>query len=145
MTKSRSGMHYILEEDGTIREVEDVIEWSKWFERANEDRIIAQTNIHAPGNLKEREAFVSTVFLGINHNFTGGPPVLFETLIEFTGDNSGDIADRYGTVEDAKIGHEIYVAAVRKVLESATEPCTLERVNELVLEESQPQKYGQQG
>ncbi len=135
-------MHYILEEDGTIREVEDVIEWSKWFERANEDRIIAQTNIHAPGNLKEREAFVSTVFLGINHNFTGGPPVLFETLIEFANDNSGDIADRYKTVEDAKIGHEIYVAVVRKVLESATEPCTLERVNELVLEESQTPKYG---
>ena len=139
MTKQ---LYYVMDEDGTIRETEDVSAWSRSFESST--RLLAQTNICAPGNLTKCEAFVSTVFLGINHAFAGGPPILFETLIELEGE-SGDVVDRYQTKKDALLNHEIYVAAVRKVLEDATEPRTLERVKELVLEEAQPTKYGQPG
>jgi hypothetical protein len=42
-----------------------------WMETA--DRIVCQTEI--PGGI------VSTVFLGLDHQFGSGPPLLFETLV----------------------------------------------------------------
>lgn len=49
---------------------------------------------------------VSTVFLGIDHNFGGSdPPILFETMI-FEGDSYSDLyCDRYATWEQAVAGH----------------------------------------
>lgn len=58
---------------------------------------------------------VSTVFLGINHNFGSGPPLLFETAV-FTpktdlNDGTWDILQRYSTWPDAVEGHERAVRA----------------------------------
>lgn len=51
---------------------EDFLKWGEWLETA--ERHVAQTRI---GNV-----WVSTVFLGLDHNFFGeGPPILFETMI----------------------------------------------------------------
>lgn len=55
---------------------------------------------------------VSTVFLGINHDFGGkGPPVLFETMV------MGGLLDghqwRYSTYDEAEKGHEEVVGMVR--------------------------------
>lgn len=46
---------------------------------------------------------VSTVFLGLDHNWGGGPPLLFETMI-FT-DGEGGYCRRYSAWEEAEAGH----------------------------------------
>ena len=46
---------------------------------------------------------VSTVFLGLNHNFDGGKPLLFETLADVGGND--DVVDRYETWKQAERGH----------------------------------------
>ena len=56
---------------------------------------------------------VSTVFLGIDHNFYGdGPPLLFETMVFH--DNLVDLfCDRYSTAAAARIGHASVVEQLR--------------------------------
>ena len=64
---------YILAEDGkTPKRVKDVIEWAQAFEK--QDRQVAEDFI---GRVR-----VSTVFLGIDHDWSGiRKPVLWETMI----------------------------------------------------------------
>lgn len=55
---------------------------------------------------------VSTVFLGIDHNFSKhGPPVLWETMT-FGGSNNG-YQNRYSNIEDALSGHELAVSMAK--------------------------------
>jgi hypothetical protein len=55
--------------------------------------------------------WVSTIWLGLDHGWGGGPPLIFETMV-FAVDKGGDVnwgdldADRYATEEEAKAGHE---------------------------------------
>lgn len=57
-------------------------------------------------------ARVSTVWLGINHQFGMGPPLIFETTVFGDAGWSNEIdCERYATLEQAKAGHE---AMVRK-------------------------------
>lgn len=64
---------YILDEHGKPMRCEDMRVWADWM--AAGDRIVAKTDV---GELR-----VSTVFLGLDHNFDfgHGPPVLWETMI----------------------------------------------------------------
>lgn len=63
---------YWIERNGEPVEVETMLEWAAWFETA--DRVVLQTTI---GDL-----LVSSVFLGIDHNFgRKGPPLLYETMV----------------------------------------------------------------
>jgi hypothetical protein len=55
--------------------------------------------------------WVSTVWLGIDHAFGGGPPLIFETMV-FACDSGGHVtnwgecdSDRYATEEAAVDGH----------------------------------------
>ncbi len=52
--------------------------------------------------------WVSTVWLGLDHSFGFGPPLIFETMV-FDRLNDGSSADldmdRYSTLEDAELGH----------------------------------------
>ena len=74
----------------------DVIKWGRWFEAADDERIISKTIVN--------EARVSTVFLGIDHNFsTGGEPILWETMI-FGGQHDG-WQERYISREKAVERH----------------------------------------
>jgi hypothetical protein len=52
---------------------------------------------------------VSTVWLGLDHNYVpGNPPLIFETLA-YRGDYVEEIAsDRYPTLAEALAGHEFY-------------------------------------
>jgi hypothetical protein len=70
--------------------VEDTLEWARWFENAHDERIVAQEYIG--------EYWVSTVFLGLDHSFGSGPPLLFETMI-FHAER--DEKGRKGPVDDA--------------------------------------------
>ena len=85
--------HWILE--GHEPKTVDLMTWAKWFETS--ERHIAQDNI---GDVR-----VSTVFLGIDHNWRpDGPPILFETVI-FGGPNS-QFQERYSTWKEAEEGHK---------------------------------------
>jgi hypothetical protein len=70
--------HYILIGQSVVLEP-DLLTWCEWFETA--DRIVFQTEI--PGGI------VSTVFLGLDHQWGKGPPLLFETMV-FRDGEAGD-------------------------------------------------------
>lgn len=69
--------HYILDEEGNPVSA-DFMTWVTWFEDSCRDfdktkRRVAMTSI---GQYK-----VSTVFLGLDHSFGKGPPILWETMV----------------------------------------------------------------
>lgn len=77
-------------------------QWVKWFEGA--DRAVRKTDL--PG------CVVSTVFLGLDHSFVGGEPLLFETMV-FDGPLDGE-QDRCSTWEQAEAMHEAMCRRVRE-------------------------------
>lgn len=78
----------------------DLTTWATWFQKTK-TRVVAKTKIP--------NGEVSTVFLGLNHRFTGnGPPLLFETLV-FGGEHA-DHMERYATWAEAEEGHTRIVA-----------------------------------
>ena len=80
---------------------DNLMKWAKWFEVS--DRQVAKTIL--PNGVE-----ISTVFLGIDHNFLGKGklPILFETMI-FGGDLDENM-ERYSTWQDAEEGHKRWVA-----------------------------------
>lgn len=59
---------------------------------------------------------VSTVFLGVDHNFYGeGAPLLFETMV-FGGEQDG-YQMRWSTYDEAVAGHKVITASVFKLAE----------------------------
>lgn len=55
---------------------------------------------------------MSTVWLGINHNFADeGPPIIFETMV-FGLENADEYMQRYATEEEARAGHAETVTVV---------------------------------
>ena len=98
--------HYMFDvNDGTIATTDDVYEWAAWMETAN--RTIGRDTIEVDGILVN----VSTVFLGIDHSFGFGQPVLFETMI--FGGKHDQYQERYCTLEEAKIGHLLAIEMAR--------------------------------
>jgi len=93
--------HYILNGHEVVP-VEDLMVWAEWFSNAGEDRIVKKQKV---GQYE-----VSTVFLGLDHSFGDGPPLLFETMV------FGDIDEEYQTLcstwEEAEAQHERAVAWV---------------------------------
>ena len=85
---------YILEEKTPVL-TDDLLEWAKWLENA--DRRVAKTTL--PNGVE-----VSTVFLGLDHSFSEGKPLLFETMI-FGGEHD-TYQERYTTWEEAEAGHQ---------------------------------------
>jgi hypothetical protein len=95
---------YILDAAGNPVVEPDLMKWAEWFE-------------HTPARRLRRDDLglrgtVSTVFLGINHNFGDGPPVLWETMV-FDGPYDGEMW-RFSKREMALAGHE---DVVRKLVE----------------------------
>lgn len=96
-------MRYYVSDDGGVVRPASPTEWAVWFDRmslaAFEDggRMVARTEL--PGDV-----LVSTVFLGVDHNYSGdGPPLVFETMVFRRG--SGGEFWRYTTEADAVKGH----------------------------------------
>lgn len=79
-------------------------DWAAASERA--DRHVGDTTI---GD----DVRVSTVFLGLDHNWGVGPPHIFETMV-FGGDLDEECV-RYSTEAQALAGHDEMVARVREV------------------------------
>lgn len=76
---------------------DDIHEWGRMFD--SEDRRVAHDQVG--------DAEVSTVFLGIDHDFFGGPPLLFETMV-FGGEHD-QFTERYSTWDEAETGHRAIV------------------------------------
>ena len=78
-----------------------ITEWARKFESGGSRRV-AEDNI---GVVR-----VSTVWIGLNHNWSDGPPLIFETMI-FGGDHD-EHQERYSTEAQALEGHARAVALV---------------------------------
>ena len=93
--KMRPMYYYIIDDNDQPVPCEDVLEWGRWM-KSNE-RAVAKT--------KFAGGIVSTVFLGLDHNFGDrGAPVLWETMI-FGGPHDG-YQDRYTSLKNARAGHK---------------------------------------
>jgi hypothetical protein len=95
--------NYILEY-GEIKPCDDIIEWARWMDK--HDRNIARDIIKTDVG----QIMVSTVFLGMDHSFAEGPPILFETMI--FGGKHDQYQERCSTLDEAKIMHEEAVKLV---------------------------------
>lgn len=95
--------HYILNEDHTTEAVtmDQYIEWIK--QKGYEVKRVALD--------EDEHNAISTVFLGLDHNFGTGAPLLFETMVfgklpDGRVDYSEKAVDRYTTYDEALAGHK---------------------------------------
>lgn len=97
---------YILQA-GIAIPTNDMAAWSMFM--ASDDRVLKTTDVFTPGAETVR---VSTVFLGLDHNYFGrGAPVLWETMV-FGGPHDMD-QRRYTSAESALEGHQQTVSELR--------------------------------
>jgi len=89
--------HYVLKDKVPVLEP-DLLKWARSFEDA-EARRVARTEF-PDGTL------VSTVFLGIDHQFDDGPPLLFETMIFESDSGRSDYCERCSTWDEAVEMHK---------------------------------------
>src|SRR5262245_25131897 len=118
---------YILDEHRRVIREHDLITWAMWLETA--DRLVRRDADEAAGWV------VSTVFLGLDHQWGEGPPLVFETMVFAPGryhrnrpiEGSVETSDalrkqwdgaggRYSTWEEAEEGHRRIVERLRRDL-----------------------------
>lgn len=100
-------MHYILKGREVVA-VPDLITWARSFEK--------KPNKISKSKFRKRRVHyhVSTVFLGLDHGWGEGEPVVFETMI-FTNNKQYDqYQARYTSYIEAQMGHEHAVLMVKK-------------------------------
>lgn len=104
----RTGL-YVLNNDGEPVPCINPDHWREWYGTA--DRVIARDEI---GGIR-----VSTVFLGIDHQFGHGIPILYETMTfeeNSSGEWRGGFQRRYRTRAEALAGHQEAVTAIWDLL-----------------------------
>jgi len=99
-------LYYILNDKGEPVTCDDVLIWGEWFE--THDRTVKKTHING--------VEISTVFLGLDHNFGSGAPLLYETMV--FNDYDSNLIFRYATREEALHGHKV---TVKKLIEESEE------------------------
>lgn len=93
----------------TKHEIHELIRNPKLIENIEDQRRVGSMML--PG------FWISTVFLGIDHNWSGGPPICFETMIfPKNGNLSECYMTRYHTGKEAKAGHDRVVRLSRWLL-----------------------------
>lgn len=79
---------------------DDFMEWARFFDNIDNRRVL-QADVG--------DWWVSTVFLGMDHRFGDGPPLLFETMIfPRTGGERGEdvYCERCSTYDEAEAQHD---------------------------------------
>lgn len=117
--KSVQHQWYVLDAKHQPVAVDDLIAWAQFFEN-NEARRVAETRLNG--------LRVSTVFLGLDHSWSG-KPLFFETMIFRDGQNpppainferikdwAHDYQMRYATWDEAVAGHEQIITVIREGL-----------------------------
>jgi hypothetical protein len=93
---------YILDENDNPIPEPDLMKWAKSFQKGS--RLVAKDEIG--------DVLISTVFLGLDHNFgQSGPPILWETIV-FGGAHDQDCDRCAGTRADAMAMHGRMLAKV---------------------------------
>jgi len=93
--------YYVLK-GHIVVQTTNAITFGKFME--SQSRRVAET--------KTNNAYISTVFLGIDHQFGDGPPLVFETMV--FGGPLDDEQDRYSTWDEAVAGHAAMVKRVEE-------------------------------
>lgn len=81
----------------------DLRVWASWFEEVGNRRV---------GNTEVGDLVVNTIFLGLDHSFGSGPPILWETMV-FDGE-WGNQERCAGSWEQAEEMHRRMVEKVKK-------------------------------
>jgi hypothetical protein len=119
--------YYILV--GRIPVAVDLMTWARWFENTGGRRVAetivddtpTEVDFSIPGReqkITRPKVRVSTVFLGLDHNYRsligeeGAEPLIFETMI-FGGPLDQETW-RYSTYDQAERGHDEAVTQARK-------------------------------
>lgn len=79
----------------------ELMEWTRLFEDDSDPpyRQVAETTL--PDG-----KWISTVWLGFNHRFGDGAPLIFETMVFRSIDNLDELdGTRYSTLAEAEAGH----------------------------------------
>ena len=98
-------MWYILDEKNNPVKSTVLISCA-WLEKNPDKHFVKQENI--------KKAFVSTVFLGLDHSWLDhSEPLLWETMI-FGNTKHDQYQKRYSSYEDALKGHETAVKLLKK-------------------------------
>jgi len=98
------------------RKGQPIATWERWVElRTDRDyrRVGVDSVILPNGGL----AWVSTVWLGLDHNWTGGQPIIFETMVFADGEDCDQYQARYHTEQQAADGHRLVVVALHEGME----------------------------
>lgn len=101
-------MYYVLDGQRTVP-VHDGVTWAVWFEEAYRTGTRVVKCEFVAENVQ-----VSTVFIGIGHQFGEGKPLLFETMV--FGGPMDSYQERYATWGGAEYGHEKIVEKVKEAL-----------------------------
>ena len=95
---------YILK-DRTPVPIENALDWGRWFEKNYGKRRV--------GDDKSHGYRISTVFLGLDHQFEEGPPLVFELMV-FNPEGNAVFCDRFPTWEEAEQAHNQMCEQVRR-------------------------------
>jgi hypothetical protein len=90
---------YTLDAEGNPILCEDAVAWGEWMRDEAARRVALD---------EDDSLAVSTVFLGMDHSWGGGPPVLWETMV-FRDGEEVDV-QRHSSLVDAQDGHKEMVA-----------------------------------
>lgn len=93
-------MRYYILRNQVVVAASSAKEFGEWVETA--DRVVSKTQV--------ADIEVSTVFLGIDHQFFAGPPLLFETMV-FGGDLDQNCR-RCSPWDEAVEQHEVILSEV---------------------------------
>lgn len=96
---------YVLDDDNNVVGPVDLMEAARFHK--SDRRFVAKTKVY-------EGCEVSTVFLGLDHRFGDGPPLVFETLV-FGGTEDGE-GDRYSTYAEAVAGHARFVEKCQPIM-----------------------------
>jgi hypothetical protein len=98
----------------------DLMEWAR---ERQEDNHIGDTTVDG--------VRVSTVWLGLDHGYGPGPPLIFETMI-FGGPHD-NFCERYSTKEQAQAGHDRIVTALREGRDPEDDPPAVPPTEDAIL------------
>lgn len=100
-------LFYVLDENKKVKTTSSLSEWNQFLANG-EKRTVKRETVSG--------IFVSTVFLGIDHNFSTAPgkgPILFETMW-FQGEDNSEVIRRYRTWDQAMEGHNRSVSYIKE-------------------------------
>jgi hypothetical protein len=97
--------YYALNDDKSVTPIADAMKWATAFEDREKRRV----------GLDELDdgTVISTVFLGLNHAWGEGPPLIFETMAFPEGGDEA-LCWRYSTYEQAERGHRFAVETAER-------------------------------